>query len=120
MDRPRRKDRWRPTSTSASILALGSVILPAAAVAQTESPLPPPYADSTHAVAAACAVVLGLRPRRQGRRCVVEGYKETATAYVVRVREDVEPGEASLDFNRSEVRLSKTERSVVVTREPDL
>jgi hypothetical protein len=116
-------DAHRSSNRGSPILAvLAALILarPALAAAQIQAPVSPPVADSAQAVAAACAIVLGLRPRRPRPRCVVTGYEETATEFVVRVREEVAPGEAPPLFDRSDVRFSKKERSVVVTREPEL
>ena len=78
-----------------------------------------PIADSTEAVATACAVVLALRPPRQRYRCEVEAYQETPTEFVVRLQEQVPEGAPPLVFARSVVRFSKAEPSVTVRRVPE-
>lgn len=120
MDIHRWKDRRQPGPSILAILALGILTRPALAAAQTKSPVSTPIADSAQAIAAACAIVLGLRPRRPLHRCAVTGYEEMPTEFVVRVREEAAPGEPPIVFDRSEVRFSRKERSVVVTREPEL
>ena len=120
MDIHRWKDRRQPVPSILAILALGILTRLALAAAQAESPVPTPIADSAQAVAAACAIVLGLGPRRPLHRCLVTVYEETPTEFVVRVREEAAPGEPPIVFDRSEVRFSRTEQSVVVTREPEL
>lgn len=120
MDIPRSRGRTPPPSALPLSLALGALFLPMLAAAQSKLPTSAPVTDSSEAVAAACAIVLGLRARAPRPRCDVSGYEETPAEFVVRVREEGAPGQAPLLFDRSEVRFSKRERSVVVTREPEL
>jgi hypothetical protein len=102
-------------------MAAAVLHLPHPAVAQVEPPVTAArIADSAGAVTAACGVVQALRPEKERYRCRVESYEETATEYVVRVREQAPPGAATLVFGQSEVHFPKAERSVVVTRVPDL
>jgi hypothetical protein len=79
-----------------------------------------PIADSAQAVAIACQVVLALRSPRKRYPCEVERYRESSTGFIIRVHERAPAGAPPLEFSRSEVRLSKTEPSVIVTREPEL
>jgi hypothetical protein len=71
-------------------------------------------------VAIACAVAQSLRRAAERYRCRVERYAETSTEYIVRVFEDAAPGAPPLVLSHSEVRLEKRERSVIVTRSPEL
>lgn len=73
--------------------------------------------DSGWASGAACRVVLSLRQEPRRFRCSVESFQETATEYVIRVRE-VSVNGAQPPFHRSTVRLQKP--SITVTRVPDL
>jgi hypothetical protein len=73
--------------------------------------------DSGWASGAACRVVLSLRQDPRRFRCAVEAYEETATEYVIRVREMSLSG-ARPPFHRSTVRLQKP--AITVTRVPDL
>jgi hypothetical protein len=77
-------------------------------------------ADSSRAVAAACKVVQSLREKPGGYRCYVEAFKETATEYIVRVREVPRDGTLPSVRSRSTVQIRKTEPSVTVTQVPDL
>jgi hypothetical protein len=112
--------RWASSPSTARILAFITLLLPLPSVARAQAAAAVPIADSAHAVAIACAVVLALRPPAKRYRCQVERYQETPTGYVIRVHEQVPRGAAPLVFERSEVLLSKTEPSVVVTRAPEL
>ena len=77
-------------------------------------------ADSGRAVAAACKVVQSLREEPRRYRCYVEALKETATEYIVRVREVPRDGTLPPPLSRSTVQIRKTDPSVTVTRIPDL
>jgi hypothetical protein len=118
MDIQRLRECW-PTSMGPALAAM-VLLVPDLAAAQGKSPAAVLVADSAHAVATACAVVQGLRPAAERYRCRMEHYMETPTEYVVRVREEAPPGAAPLVFGQSEVRLQKTEHSVIVTRIPEL
>jgi len=110
------------TDTLRSIAPLLTLILffafPPRAVAQARAALP--ATDSASAVATACRVIVAIAPAARATRCVIERYRETATEYVIRLRELPAPGAKAPVFPRSEVRLSKREPSVTVTREPEL
>jgi hypothetical protein len=93
------------------------LLLPARADAQA-TPMPH-VRDSARAVTTACQVVQALRPPADRHHCRVESFRDMPTEYVVRVREHAPPNTKPLAFNRSEVRLAKAERSVIVTRVPD-
>ena len=109
----------RSSRSYASLLALIVYLaLPPRAAAQ--GPATAPATDSVSAVATACRVVLAIPPATQANRCVIERYRETATEYVIQLRELPPPGGETPVFPRSEVRLSKREPSVTVTREPEL
>lgn len=97
-------------------VAASLLLLPASADAQA-TPLPH-VRDSARAVTTACEVVQALRPPADRHRCRIVSFRDTSTEYVVRVREDTPPNTKPLAFNRSEVRLAKTGRSVIVTRVP--
>ena len=107
-----------PRSTAPLLSLLASLLVPVPALAQ--APTAMPLTDSAGAVAMACRVALALRPPAHRFRCNVERYQETVNEYVVRVHEQVPRGVPPLPFPRSEVRLSKREPSVTVTREPEL
>jgi hypothetical protein len=89
------------------------------AAAQAPPATAPPIADSAQAVATACAVAQALRGAADRYRCRVERYAETPTEYIIRVREETPPGAPPLEFSQSDVRLQKTERSVLVSRVPE-
>jgi len=74
--------------------------------------------DSSWASAAACKVVLSLRPEPRRYRCYIESFKQTPTEYVIRVREVSLDSAGHPPIERSTVRLQKP--SVTVTRVPDL
>jgi hypothetical protein len=114
----RLRDRWLTPIGPA--LAAMVLLFPDVAAAQGKSPAAALVADSAHAVATACAVVQSMRPAAERYRCRMERYAETPTEYVIRVREEAPPGSAPLVFGQSEVRLSKSESSVIVTRIPEL
>lgn len=105
-------------STAPLFPLLSSLVLPPWLAAQT--PAPVPASDSVGAVAVACRVILAIPPANRAHRCVIERYRETATEYVIVLRELPPPGGQAPVFPRSEVRLSKREPSVTVTREPEL
>jgi hypothetical protein len=116
-----RRSRTVPPLAPARLLVLLALLFPGSAAAQRPGPQGVPAADSAEAVATACAVVLALRPPAARQyRCALEGYQESETEYVIRVRERAPRGAAALPSPRSEVRLSKREPSVLVTREPEL
>ena len=118
MDVPPPAQRW---AVSASALAVVGFLIPASLAAQaTPGAAAQPIADSAHAVAAACAVAQALRAAAERSRCQVDRYTETPTEYVVWVREAPAPGAPPLVFSRSEVRLNKTEPSLILTRVPEL
>jgi len=104
----------------ARVLILTALFLPSPAAAQARGQAAIPAADSAQAVATACAVVQALRPAAERYRCVVERYRELPAEYVVRVRELAPPGAPPLEFRFSDVHLSRTQPSVLVTRIPDL
>jgi len=127
MDTPPHPVPWRfrsrqPPRRVVLALVCALMLLPSVSTAQATPARPLPVTDSAHAVTTACAVVQAIRPAAQrGRcRCLVERYRETSTEYIVRVREQALSGAPRLDFEQSEVRLSKTEPSVTVTRVPEL
>ncbi|HEX5387527.1 MAG TPA: hypothetical protein VFW66_12540 [Gemmatimonadales bacterium] len=65
----------------------------------------------------ACEILRDLRDGARARDCRVEGYRDTAAAYVLRVREIAE-GAGSADAPISEVRLTKDGLSATLTRIP--
>lgn len=77
-------------------------------------------ADSGRAAVAACKVAQSLREEPRRYRCYVEALKETATEYIVRVREVPRDGTLPPPLSRSTVQIRKTDPSVTVTRIPDL
>ena len=77
-------------------------------------------ADSGRAATAACKVAQSLREEPRRYRCYVEALKETATEYIVRVREVPRDGTLPPPLSRSTVQIRKTDPSVTVTRIPDL
>jgi hypothetical protein len=118
---PPRQERWRLLYPKAPILVFTALLSPVPAAGQAQAPAAArPVADSAQAVVTACAVVQALRPLVERGRCRVARYRETRTEYILRVREQAPPGAAPLDFGESEVRFSKTEPSVTVTRVPEL
>jgi hypothetical protein len=107
--------------TSSPMLVFTALLLPLPAAAQAPARAAArPVADSAQAVVTACAVVQAIRPLVERGGCRVERYRETRTEYILRVREQAPPGAAPLHFAESEVRFSKTEPSVTVTRVPEL
>jgi len=117
MDLPPALHCWLRTIGSALVALV--VFVPASS-AQAPHPAAPPIADSAQAVAVACAVAQSLRRAAERYRCRVERYAETSAGYIVRVVEDAAPGAPPLVFSHSEVRLDRRERSVIVTRSPEL
>lgn len=110
--------RARSPLSAARLLALIlCLFVPPCAAAQ--GPTAAPVTDSASAVAVACRIVLAILPSTRANRCVIERYHETATEYVVELRELPAAGGTAPVFPRSEVRLSKREPSVTVTREPE-
>ena len=107
-----------PLSTAPLLALIPCFILPPSAAAQTPTAIP--ATDSAGAVQVACRVVLSIPPATPAHRCVIERYRETAAEYVIRLRELPPPGGDAPVFPRSEVRLSKREPSVTVTRRPEL
>ena len=121
MEVPPGQDFTRPAHPFAPILTFGALFLSAPAAAQERPRVAPrPVADSAHAVATACSVVGALRPGTERYRCRVESYAETSTEFVLRLREQAPSGGVPPVFAESEVRLNKSEPSVIVTRVPDL
>jgi hypothetical protein len=118
---PPRQERWRLPYLKAPTLVVTALLLPSPAAGQAQAPTAAnPVADSAQAMVTACAVVQAIRPLVERGRCRVERYRETRTEYILRVHEQAPPGAAPLDFGESEVRFSKTEPSVTVTRVPEL
>lgn len=95
-------------------------LLPSASAQARASFAPNRPADSLYAAATACEVVQDLRPETERHGCVVEAFQETPTEYILRVRELAPPGARPLVFACSEVRLHKTDGSVIVKRVPEL
>jgi hypothetical protein len=120
MDMHPRQGRWRRVSLRASIVAAGVLVRPVRLAAQGKSPPPIVFRDSARAAVAACAIVGALHPAAERYPCHVEGVRETATEYIVRVREDVPPNRLRVEFERSEIRLPKAGGTVTVTRQPVL
>lgn len=124
MDIPPHQECTRLPHPFAPLLTFGALLLSAPAAAQ-ERPraAPETVADSAHAVAIACSVVGALRPVTGRYRCRVESYAETSTEFVLRLREQAPSGAVPpvfAEFAEFEVRLHKSEPSVIVTRVPDL
>jgi hypothetical protein len=121
MDTPPRPERWRLLCLKTPMIVFTALLLPVPAAAQARAPAAArPVADSAQAVTTACAVVQAIRPLLERGGCRVECYRETRTEYIVRVREQVPSDAAPLPLAESEVRFSKTEASVTVTRVPEL
>jgi hypothetical protein len=118
MDLPPAPRCWLRAIGTALVAAVAFV--PASSAQAAPARAAPPIADSAQAVAVACAVAQALRRAAERYRCRVERYAETPTEYIVRVIEDAAPGAPPLMLSRSEVRLEKRERSVIVTRAPEL
>jgi hypothetical protein len=118
MDLPPAPRRWLRAIGTALVAVVAFV--PVSSAQAAPDPAAPPIADSAQAVAIACAVAQSLRRAAERYRCRVERYAETSTEYIVRVFEDAAPGAPPLVLNHSEVRLEKRERSVIVTRSPEL
>ncbi len=77
--------------------------------------------DSARATATACAVLRSLRQQPSTPYgCGIEGFEETATEYVLQVREIPPPGVLPPSFARSTVRLRKRDLSATVIRVPEL
>lgn len=77
--------------------------------------------DSIRATATACEVVRSLRQEPAiSYGCRIEGFEETATEFVLRIREVPPPGVRPPTFAQSTVRLRKRDRSATVIRVPEL
>jgi hypothetical protein len=121
----RQPARWRASLHVPLVLA-ASALLPSSAAAQSktastnQTDQQTTVPDSAHAVNAACAIVHGLREPGERARCVVEGFQDTGSEYVVRVREQTRRGTPPPSFSRSVVRLKKSGIEATITREPEL
>lgn len=108
-----------PSAVACALLTVVFVLLlPDRVYAQATAT--PANSDSARAALVACEVVQALRASVDRYRCRVDSFQETATEYVIRVREFPRPGHEPPEFSRSHVRLDKIKRSVIVTRWPDL
>jgi hypothetical protein len=110
---------WSPRSPHAWLQSVTASLLLLPALAGAQATPMAHVRDSARAVTTACEVVRALRPPADRHTCRVESFRDTPTEYVVRIREDAPPTAKPLAFKRSEVRLAKAERSVIVTRVPD-
>ena len=118
----RLRDPRPPSHLPLSFPLAALVLCPISILSAQESTEAAPVwaADSGRAVAAACKVVQSLREEPRRYRCYVEALKETATEYIVRVREVPRDGTLPPPLSRSTVQIRKTDPSVTVTRIPDL
>lgn len=115
--------RWGPRIRAhlLSMLLLPTITAPLS-VAQASPPRQKAvhFRDNTHVAEVACQVAAASRPLRTRTRCRVEAFSETATEYIVRIREIPLAPATSLEFPRSEVRLEKDGTGAVLTRIPEL